>query len=907
MLRDPHAALLAAIDPPDLSHLDAAATELFDRGILTQDRPWSSSSTSPPVLSTAKMTAFGAICHVLPLHFDLTRLVVFGARSGRFIAHAVVMAVYIAYDSIIPALSHQPTDLYDFYRSLEVTQLGRQNADAYHYSDVITGLRIFRMVCTKQLEKYCFKQLHFTRVRTFCQSVSEICQHLMQHLPHHVGYLKALHRLASFRDTATLQTCDTILPLAPMDIKYCKFMLAQVFIPIHEIMRGSPAKAAPSHSITIYVPEDHCCTFKTDLSNVFDAILPFIDKIRAKGEPVTLPKPLPRAAASSSAALYRPIRMKFTHLDGPPSPFSFIPLPLRIFDIASTHGPRGFLRFPFYSLDGGRSGLVEPGLLWLEEKKGGPLTTSWSLGRRKCELEQTSILAYLTATTTETPIFAVCAAMLAVVNRKKGVYHCQKITVLNNDLLLFALIMLALTSDHPRKEAISAVDFRGQTFPLDGTVSPLFFAEQNWQRYESQLGYDWLVSEDGYPPIDTLNPQFLEKLLDILSSHFIPSLAHQVEVPCLSDEQEKALFLAVYRICSISNNQSASLKKVVRNLGSHFGTTHPLCQDTTALCSAIQQMNIPTLNVDSQNVFIAQRLPTHYQWQVSKTELEPSLLESTFCREPQPEPVTSFSQQPTSSCSDSSSVTSRTNVRTYCKELKNNIPDLVLQMDSMQLRQKDIQRFMEALAANIHVTQLSLRECDIRDTESIGNMLIKNGMLNHMDLSGNNLAKATIFYQALSVNTSLKVLILQSANLGVEAIKALGCALGKNCTLRSLDISSNQLGASGAKQMVRSFQANTGLTSLTLNDNAFGDAGAKHIVRLIATLPALTSLAMESNQIQKSGSRELLKGVVAHSSLRNLAISKNPEIPGNLISLIETKLSLRCEAVLLPSTSNSEQ
>lgn len=545
LFTDPKAALMGSIDPPSIASLDAAAEELFERQILRSRN--SDSSSDPRSVINSQVTAFGAMCQLLPLNFDLVRLILFGARSGRYINHAVVMAAYVAHDSLFPGLSHQPSDLYAHFRTLELTQLGRQNSDGHDMSDLIAGLRIFNAVLLHTVGKFQSRQLYFTKVRSFIQLVSELCQHLIPHLPHHRHWLQQLRLMTSPHAALHRHNSDKFLSLTPMDVAYCKFMIAHVFVPINDLMIGTPAVLKQSRHINLLVPYAQRHSFKADFGHVFDAILPFIHSIHKNGDPKELQTSMKEISASGE--LYQPLRIEFTHLDSCTPPYTFTPLPLRVLDIATMPGSKNFLRFPFFSLDGGKP-VPHPLLLWVKEKKGNQLKAEWNLNHVPCILHDYSILSYLAVTRPSIPAVAVCASLITIVNRKTEKYHCQDITVLNNDPLLFALMMLTLSFVPLFREGVDHVRFRNQTFPLGFTIAPGFFKSSQWQQYRILTDNQWFESDDRYAPIPCLDSQFLHQTLQLLSSHSSSPLQSSLLTQKLSAAQEQTLFLALCRIYS---------------------------------------------------------------------------------------------------------------------------------------------------------------------------------------------------------------------------------------------------------------------------------------------------------------------------------------------------------------------
>ena len=134
---------------------------------------------------------------------------------------------------------------------------------------------------------------------------------------------------------------------------------------------------------------------------------------------------------------------------------------------------------------------------------------------------------------------------------------------------------------------------------------------------------------------------------------------------------------------------------------------------------------------------------------------------------------------------------------------------------------------------------------------------------------------AELFFDALTVNTSLNGLDLSENGVGETGAASLSQALTANSSLTSLDLSSNTIGEAGATFLSQALTANSSLTSLDLSRTGIGDSGATSLSQALTANSSLTSLNLSYNSIGKTGAASLFQALTANSSLTSLDLSRN--------------------------------
>ena len=187
--------------------------------------------------------------------------------------------------------------------------------------------------------------------------------------------------------------------------------------------------------------------------------------------------------------------------------------------------------------------------------------------------------------------------------------------------------------------------------------------------------------------------------------------------------------------------------------------------------------------------------------------------------------------------------------------------------------------FFDALTVNSSLTYLNLDGICIGKTgaASLFRALTTNSSLTSLDLSRNYIggSSAASLSQALTANSSLTSLDLSWNSIGDSGATSFSQAFPANSSLTSLDLSWNSIGDSGATSLSQALTANSSLTSLDLSYNGIGDSGATSLSQALTANSSLASLDLSWNGIGDSGATSLSRALTANSSLTSLDLSRN--------------------------------
>ncbi|WP_215409496.1 ankyrin repeat domain-containing protein [Wolbachia endosymbiont of Drosophila simulans] len=155
------------------------------------------------------------------------------------------------------------------------------------------------------------------------------------------------------------------------------------------------------------------------------------------------------------------------------------------------------------------------------------------------------------------------------------------------------------------------------------------------------------------------------------------------------------------------------------------------------------------------------------------------------------------------------------------------------------------------LRSRTYITKLSLRYCNIDDTDA---EVLAGGNLSHLtllNLSSNNIGDRGAENLAKDNLLNLTSLDLQFNKISDGGAEAL--ADGNLSNLTSLNLQSNNIGDGGAEALADGNLSN--LTSLNLQSNNIGDGGAEALAN--GNLSNLTSLNLSGNNIGDEGAEAL--------------------------------------------------
>lgn len=198
----------------------------------------------------------------------------------------------------------------------------------------------------------------------------------------------------------------------------------------------------------------------------------------------------------------------------------------------------------------------------------------------------------------------------------------------------------------------------------------------------------------------------------------------------------------------------------------------------------------------------------------------------------------------------------------------------------------------------------------IADADELGNQigywLLKNTTLTSLDVAGplplsipktdqgiNDIGAIGIA-EALTINTSLRIL-----GLGCNAIKdsgalAIGNALNNNSTLMDLTLNQNEIGQGGAQGIGIGLKYNSALKRLDMRANKIGNVGAIVFGDVLSVNTILEELFLDSNEIGVEGIRHISEGLEKNKHLQSLTLNHNKignkgaEMIGNALRLNST-------------------
>ena len=226
----------------------------------------------------------------------------------------------------------------------------------------------------------------------------------------------------------------------------------------------------------------------------------------------------------------------------------------------------------------------------------------------------------------------------------------------------------------------------------------------------------------------------------------------------------------------------------------------------------------------------------------------------------------------------SSQVSDNEVIRTFLQALTCN--STVSNLKLFKLKMSEIKNpLAKALTINTSLSSLVLQSNSIgaEGANSLAQALRANRSLSSLDVSKNSVGNegANSLAQSLRENTSLSSLVLQSNFIGAEGASSLAQTLRVNTSISSLDLSDNLVGADGANSLAKALVENTTLSSLDLGHNSVGDEGANSLAQALRVNTALSSLDLNSNSIGAVGGDSLARALRVNNYLSSLVMSKN--------------------------------
>lgn len=125
----------------------------------------------------------------------------------------------------------------------------------------------------------------------------------------------------------------------------------------------------------------------------------------------------------------------------------------------------------------------------------------------------------------------------------------------------------------------------------------------------------------------------------------------------------------------------------------------------------------------------------------------------------------------------------------------------------------------ESLRINNTIRTLKIKQCRMNydDLVCIHEMLVKNTFITELDLSDNNFGDHTLIASILAINTTLKILDLQSNQMTYNEIQLLANSLSINIGLESINLSNCAITDDGMLSIIDALQNNYCLADLTID------------------------------------------------------------------------------------------
>eukprot|EP00670_Eutreptiella_braarudii_P002022 CAMPEP_0174291490 /NCGR_PEP_ID=MMETSP0809-20121228/32235_1 /TAXON_ID=73025 ORGANISM="Eutreptiella gymnastica-like, Strain CCMP1594" /NCGR_SAMPLE_ID=MMETSP0809 /ASSEMBLY_ACC=CAM_ASM_000658 /LENGTH=892 /DNA_ID=CAMNT_0015390843 /DNA_START=19 /DNA_END=2694 /DNA_ORIENTATION=+ len=219
------------------------------------------------------------------------------------------------------------------------------------------------------------------------------------------------------------------------------------------------------------------------------------------------------------------------------------------------------------------------------------------------------------------------------------------------------------------------------------------------------------------------------------------------------------------------------------------------------------------------------------------------------------------------------------------------------------------QYLADGLRHNNTLIQLHIGGNNIGDTgvTALANALRGNTTLTSLGLRDNNISLAGVhaLTQLLSLpHCRLAEVQLKGNRIGLHgACEVLAQAISRNSSLLVLELQSNKIDADGAYSLCQSLCVNKCIHALNFNDNALNDDGAAHISTLLEQNQRITTVGLSGNGIAKRGASALWKAL-QHSNNTLIGIDLGNNNLGN-VGALGLANALRSNATLLSIDLNN--
>ncbi|KAJ8604536.1 hypothetical protein CTAYLR_000970 [Chrysophaeum taylorii] len=194
----------------------------------------------------------------------------------------------------------------------------------------------------------------------------------------------------------------------------------------------------------------------------------------------------------------------------------------------------------------------------------------------------------------------------------------------------------------------------------------------------------------------------------------------------------------------------------------------------------------------------------------------------------------------------------------------------------------------------------------IESVEEAARRLEENRLVNY-DASARQLSVASVrlLGRALRSSTTIRILNLWGAAIGIPGAEALGPWLGSTTSLEGIDLRQNELGEHGMRLIAKGLEKNTTLLHLSLGSNAAGPCGVTALADALVAAGHRSKIAildLDSNDLGVAGGAQVARILVHSQSLVHLNLSYNRLgdaglallAPGVVASTCLASLSIRC-------------
>ena len=166
--------------------------------------------------------------------------------------------------------------------------------------------------------------------------------------------------------------------------------------------------------------------------------------------------------------------------------------------------------------------------------------------------------------------------------------------------------------------------------------------------------------------------------------------------------------------------------------------------------------------------------------------------------------------------------------------------------------------------------------------------------LTYLSLGYNNLGPSVVaILQALTNNTNLQILNLNSNDMDGQVVEDLANVIRNNSSLQSLDLGNNNLGPCATK-ILQALKENCNIRTLNLANNKMTSQVAEDLASVIKKSTDLTELNLSTNGL-KSSAAIVFKALQENVNLRKLYMNSNlmtKEVVEDLANVIEKNLYL---------------